>query len=625
MSILTPFFNLIKPAKTDPTAISQLNSNMDTIDTEMHRPPLTVNETEPDEDRNIIITTVPLADNLTSDEAQINIGTYIIRTTGGESSIADGPAWLSDIRGEMIKTGFVNESIDMTVNAIPRESGDPITATIDRDVFVEAVSSSGTITLTYTTDWSADPETYGITVSGTPVSGDQIIIVYVKGNRGTITTATPISFISTGWNLYNHVAGYARVVNYSNEFGFMIEGTYTSLAFAETLSGQQTPITPVDGYFTIPASNGFVFVTGGNATDTMIWMTWADWIDEANGGVFEPYSQTSIDLSGVMVNFPNGLMRIANYYDEINLNTQAAYSRIERMAYTDENLESVIASGVPYDTDTNYIYAVRIAPVTYSISLSGEYTASDHGMEMFIGTNVPVYSSSLYGQDLKGKLRRDVLTISQQTLTPSQKVQVQNNIGLSLYDISNNDTPVSLEVVKSSLLSLAGQMSAIGQKSQPITILCIQSPFDTVNWSRAYGTMYVYDADIFTVNLADIKTRDVKLAYIRGTWYLTSLSDQVANKISKVGEFTVPARGSVSFSLPGDGVYIIAGHGSVTALNNVCFLIGGYATASRCNITKLTDQTTLTITGTNTSSLTFTASNSNGSSYAMLSIIKMSN
>lgn len=424
----TPYFNLKKVAGTDPYDIADFNGNMDTIDTEMHRPPLTVNETEPDENRNITITTVPLADNLTSDEAQINSGTYTERTSGGEASIEDGSAWLSDIRGNMVKTGYIPESIQMT-------AAEGLEVTLDRDTFVAYVQSSQTITLTYTTDWSADPELYGLTIEGEPQNGDQIVIVYVKENRGLITVATPSTFVSTGWNLYNHAAGYAKVVNYSEEYGFMIAGTYTSIAFAETVSGEQTPITPVDGYFTVP-SDGFVFVTGGNTTDTEIWMTWSDWTDEANGGVFEAYTQDTIDLSGVMVDFPDGLMRVGNAFDEINLNTSRAYRRVEKLEYTQENLDMVIASGVQYDTDTNYIYAARVAPITYTISLDGEYTVSDHGMELFTGTSVAVTASSLYGNDLKGKLRRDVLTISQQTLTTAQKEQVYENLGLD--ELNNN-------------------------------------------------------------------------------------------------------------------------------------------------------------------------------------------
>ena len=458
MSILTPFFNLIKPAKNDPTAIAQINANMDTIDTEMHRPPLTVNGIEPNSTtRNLEITTVPLADNLTTEEAQINTGTYVLRTSGGEASIADGSAWLSSLQGNQVKTGYVAESLEMSVTLADPTTEDPISASLDRDTFIEEVTSSQTITLTYSNAWDADPATYGITVTGTPVAGDKITVVYVKENRGTITTATPSSFISTGWNLYNHTAGYARVVDYSTEYGFMISGTYTALAFAETLSGEQTTITPVDGYFTIPAgaSDGYVFVTGGNATDTEIWMTWSDWTEQANGGTFAAYTQTTIDLSGVMVDFPDGLMRIGNYYDEINLNTQLAYSRVQKLQYTEENLAGVIASGVPYDTDANYIYAVRVAPVTYSISLSGEYTCSDHGMEMFIGTSVPVTASSLYGNDLKGKLRRDVLTISQQTLTAAQQAQVLNNIGgnINLGALSGNSKSAFLIAAMEAFIS----------------------------------------------------------------------------------------------------------------------------------------------------------------------------
>ena len=430
MSALTPNFNLIKPAKTDPAAIASLNDDMDIIDTELHKPPLTVNEVQPDNNRNIVITTVPLADNLTSDDAQINSGTYIARTSGGEASIENGQAYLSDIYGNQVKTGYVAESIDLTVNAATRGTGvDPITASIDRDTFVEVVSASGTYTFNFTTQWSTDPSTYGITVNGTPISGDQLVVVYVKENRGTILTAVPTAFVSTGWNLYNHSVGYARVVNYSSEYGFMIEGTYSALKFAETLNGEQTTITPVNGHFTVP-SDGYVFVTGGNATTTAIWMTWSDWTEEANGGVFEAYSQTTIDLSGLMVSFPDGLMRVGNVYDEINFNTQRAYSRIEKMEYTEQNLEGVIALGLPYDTDTGYIYAVRQYPVTMLINVDGQYTVSDHGMEIFLGTSVPVTASSLYGQDLKGKLRRDVVTISQQTLTSAQKTQVQTNIGV---------------------------------------------------------------------------------------------------------------------------------------------------------------------------------------------------
>jgi hypothetical protein len=427
----TTYFDLNVPAESDSAAIGKVSENFPIIDAEMHKPPLTVNQIEPDpETRNLQITTVPLADNLTSDSAQIATGTFIIRTSGGEASLTDGPAMITSIIGHMVKSGYVAESADMVITPAAREEEqDTITATINKAAFLQAVSSnSGTMLFTFATSWDTDPASYGITVEGTPIAGDEITVTYNKGNRGTIATANPSAFVSTGWNLYNHTAGYAKVCDYSDEYGYMIDGSYTSLAFAETIGGSRTPITPINGYFTVP-SNGYVFVEGGNATDTAIWTTWSDWTEQPNGGVFEPYSQTSIDLSGIMVNFPNGLMRVGNIFDEINFNTGKAYSRVQRLEYNQTNLDNVISLGLAYDTDTGYIYAAKQTADSFDITISGAYTVNGHGTEFFNGTSVAVTVSSLYGQDLKDKLKRNVLTISQQTLTDSQKQQVRQNIG----------------------------------------------------------------------------------------------------------------------------------------------------------------------------------------------------
>ena len=481
MGALTHFFNLFKPAKTDPQAISKINENMDIIDTEMHKPPLTVNNVDPDPDtRDIHIETVPLADNLTSDEAQLNHGTFIERTSGGDASISDGSASISSIKGNMVHTGYVpevlnmtvnaatrvppaaitatldeatfeayvetagtytltydddawdedpadygvtisNDPVDgdsitivwdgendavMTVNAVPRVAPPAITATIDRDTFVAYVAASGTITLNYTTAWSADPENYGITVTNEPVAGDQIVVVYVKLDRGTITPASPTSFNSTGWNLYDKANGYAKVVKYSTTLGFRIEGSFSLLSFAPTLNGTQSALTQEDGYFMIP-SDGYVFVTGGDAT-TCIYATWSDWIDGYEGD-FEAYTCDTISLTTVMANFPYGLLAIGNTKDEINFNTQKAYSRVQRIAYSDAAMETVIASGLPYDADTNYIYVVRASVVEYDIEVDPVYTVSDHGIEYYIaGTSTPIETETLYGENLKDLLRHDL-------------------------------------------------------------------------------------------------------------------------------------------------------------------------------------------------------------------------
>ena len=455
MGLLSTIFNFILPQKTDPAAIGDLSSNWQKLDSELAQTPTTVNDTHVTEGtRNIKIDEVPLADNLTSDQAQYTESSFIERTSGGSASIEDGDATLISILGNQVHTGVVTESLEMTVNTVEREEGEPITATIDEDVFKAEVTTSGTTMFYYSDGWSSDPATYGITVTGTPVNGDSISVVYVVGNRGTITVATPTYFNSTGWNLYNNTDGYAKVVLYSEEYGYNIDGEYTALEFATTVTGTRTSLTVVGGAFVVPA-NGYVFVTGGDAT-TCIYPTWSDWQGGYTGD-FAPYHLDTIDLTSVMnTYFPYGLLRVGDIHDEINFNVQKAISRIQRIAYTDEALETVIESGLSYDADTNYIYVVRETPVENAITLDGIYTVSDHGIEYFTGTTVACGVIILYGNNLKNKLERDVLTISQQTLTGTQQAQIRTNISAaSQADVNTLNSKMAKLNVGGSLAGLA--------------------------------------------------------------------------------------------------------------------------------------------------------------------------
>jgi len=419
----TPYVELVKQDPDGYVDGGVLNDNMDIIDEELHKRGTTVNSKGPDENGNYQIDEVPFARQIVTTDEQESHGEFIERTTGGTANVDDGDAKLMSIFGRSLHTGVVHESIEMTVNAVPRgtsgsgtsEGDDSISAELNRDIFVAYVQQSCTITLTYTDAWSANPTLYGITIVGTPVAGDQIIIVYAKEDRGLITTSNPQKFVSTGWNLYKHTSeysgysGYARVLKYSTQYGFLIGGTYTALYFSATLTGAKTEVTPVSGYFTIP-SDGYLWVTGGNNTNTYILMTWSDW---GNGyeGTWQAYTESVINLASVMTNFPNGLMSLGGVADEINIGTNEAISRINRVAYTAENLEAVIESGQDWEADTDYIYFVRETPITYAISVTGDFVANDHGMEIIGSTTVAVYVQTLYGENLVDKLRNNVVTI----------------------------------------------------------------------------------------------------------------------------------------------------------------------------------------------------------------------
>ena len=397
--------------------------------------------------------TAPAA--ITASITEATFLTKVSNTTGTYTFTHDGENWkLSDAAVTITEYGITvtNDPISgdeivvvvagsggsytatMTVNAATRTAPAAITATIDRDTWVGYVNTSGTYTFAYSTEWklgndSVDLEDYGIAVTNTPIAGDQIAVTYVKEVRGTIVVANPATMVATGWNLYDHTHGYARVVKYSETYGYAISGTYTSLAFKEDLADEGTAITPdADGLFSVTGT-GYVVVTGGNGTDTAIWPTWSDWT-EGYDGSWEGYSESTVSLATIMSSyFPYGLCKVGTIRDEIDLVNKVAISRISRSAYSDEARATAADSGRAYEFDENYLYIERETPVTNSITLSEKYTVNDHGMEWFTGSDVEVYTEILYGQNLKDRLRRDVITIREQSFNTTQKAQARTNIG----------------------------------------------------------------------------------------------------------------------------------------------------------------------------------------------------
>ena len=421
----TTHLNLIKQDLNAAPDFGKENDNLDALDAEVWARGKTFNGEPVGEDGGFHVDRVPYAENLDASATQKVNGSFIIRTTGESSSTADGDAWLNVLRGTRTHTGYVPQSVEMTVTPAQRTEGDPITATIDEDTFIAYVQqTSGTITLIYSVAWSASPALYGITVSGTPVSGDTITVEYQKEVRGTITQSTPTSFRSTGWNLYNHTNGYAHLPKYNEDYGYKISGTYTALEFATTVQGARTTITPVSGSFTIP-SDGYVFVTGGNGTDTAIWATWADWTEGYNWnsstgtqGAFEAYTENGIDFSSLVGTghfFPYGLLQAGTVQDEINFTLGIATKKVNRLAYSVENLASAKASGRQYEYDTNYIYIELETPSTSTFSINNNYIACDHGEEYFTDTAQAVYAQTIYGANLRNKLERDVVSLNQGT------------------------------------------------------------------------------------------------------------------------------------------------------------------------------------------------------------------
>ena len=415
MAEKTAHLELNIPGGDEMPASEPLSENFQKLDAEVFRRGKAINGIEVNENGDFIVEEVPYARNLVTDEQHSSSGEYLFRTSGGNESIKDGEATLVGVHGRMAHVGVVAEVRDMTVNAAQRSAGEgeepapAITAEINWETFLTYVENpaSITVTLEYTDAWSANPSLYGVTVTGTPVNGDEIVITYVKPNRGTITPANPTALRSTGWNLYNPTLGYARVKKYSDTYDFMVGGTYTALQFSATMDGEKTDITVTASHFDIP-QDGYVWVTGGNSLNTYIAMTWSDWTSGPEGG-WKAYTESVIDLSGVMANFPNGLCKVGAVIDEINLGAQMATRRIGRMAYADADYESLVQAGTECVADETYIYYVLTAPFETAFTLSDKYEVSDHGLEIIDSTSTTApFVQTLYGENLVDKLRTDI-------------------------------------------------------------------------------------------------------------------------------------------------------------------------------------------------------------------------
>ena len=379
----------------------------------------TVNGVTPGSTGNVQIEQVEYARNLVSTTAQQGAGVILERTTGGQATIGSGSAQMQQIRGVMYHDGVVQEVIDAV------SSNDALTLAVDNATLRTAMAEeTSPKVLTYSgSAWDEAPGNYGITIStGTPEANDTITITYVAGSRGTITTATPTGFKATGYNLYNHLLGYARVLKY--DYGWFIGGSYSKIEYAATPTGTRTTLTDDNGVFDVPG-DGYVFVTGGSAQDTYITTVWTDWTQgkDTQGAVaFEAYMENGFDLSALFGSgkaFETGMTAVGSVYDEINFESGKAINRIERLLYSAETIEALELAGRAWEADDDYIYAVRTPADTethtydLATSLTGAYTAHDHGLEIVTGSSVGVYCLIMYGNNLVRKLERDVLTIDQ--------------------------------------------------------------------------------------------------------------------------------------------------------------------------------------------------------------------
>lgn len=130
------------------------------------------------------------------DDETLGNGVYIVTFRNSDTDTWAAGSYSTEVRVAI--NPIRAEKVVLTVSAAERSGGaEPITATIDEETCLDYVSNeTGTVTLSYTTDWSASPALYGITVTGTPVSGDMLTVSYNKAADGSIVDGDMIRTIT---------------------------------------------------------------------------------------------------------------------------------------------------------------------------------------------------------------------------------------------------------------------------------------------------------------------------------------------------------------------------------------------------------------------------------------------
>ena len=420
---------------------------------------------------------VGLADNLISATLVKQDSAYIFRPTANNVSIESGKAELNYIKGYVIEP--IHQSAVFNVEPSIYDLID-----VNEEQFKTALPNSGIYTFTVTAvnqatligqiitcDLSGTDGTqisgisgglftgdlynvYGINIhyydEGTPYTvGDTITITSTGESIGTFTTINPTQFKAVGFNAYNNTAGAAKLLG---GYQYRIVGTYTSVSYLE-LDGTTAETITIDenGFFT-PENDGILTVVGGNATDTMVYMPWTYGSETFD---YEAYSESTITIptedkdgnklrndSTVLGYIPavikNGEV-IAQ--DIINLQEKKYIANVEYISYSAANLATVQAlPNVKYIYDENTIIYVsdntKPQVIELANTVTNSYIANDFGTEEFVGiaynSTIGVPCQNEYGDNLKDRLRSDVLTISAQELTTEQQTQVKQNLGLEI-------------------------------------------------------------------------------------------------------------------------------------------------------------------------------------------------
>ena len=118
---------------------------------------------------------------------------------------------------------------------------------------------------------------------------------------------------------------------------------------------------------------------------------------------------------------------VGSVADELDLERGLYIKRIGVISI--EYLPSI--GSAEYITDGTDVYYVLPSSLNYSVEVSPSYIVNDFGTEEFTNTTLPITAKIGYTENLRNKLKGDVLTISNQNkpLSPESIESAMKNLG----------------------------------------------------------------------------------------------------------------------------------------------------------------------------------------------------
>ena len=457
--------------------------------------------------------TAPTSSTPTS-SSWTNSGTWAFTPPGGSATSGINPETYG-----IYVSNVINPSVSVS------SSGSGITgATVTPDTWFGAVTESGTYVFTYSStalSWQYDDtnislNTYGLVVSGSAAANDTITVTtvvgtpnstvrvdYTKYNPGTIIIPTPATFSATGFNHFDKATMYIADATISGGKITSNAGTYICYCRCTPASesgwaaysdggdirgigwcattptiGADVTTTGVD-YSTILSTvpvtaDGYVVVATVGMDDLMIHPRWSGAADnpqdvgyDSSYVAYTAPSTITIPTEDVEeTDLPTatwGMAAVGAVADRLNLDAGTYIQKVDRLANTTSNMSYVVGLDMAYEYDDNYIYYVLPSPITYTVDIDPVYIVNDWGTEEFIGTTVAVGAQTLYGQNLRDKLRTDVLTISEQQppLTKAQTNQVYENLSLNSFHLSGTITELPYIIEDSRITAKSGVCNVV--------------------------------------------------------------------------------------------------------------------------------------------------------------------